>query len=104
MTTLQTHEIRPSPVPRRYEPAVRAPAAGVAGIDLDYAPASFFGFVGDHAEESSPPGVVDGPVQTGFGRSSIGLKGPCPIRTGLGPPDHVGRQELLVDDQVVSFT
>ena len=84
-----------SPVPRVGVPTLGAPKAGVARVYRDDAPTSFFRFVGDHGEQGSPPGVVNGSVEAGLGEGTVGFVRTGAVRTGFGPPLHVGDDEGL---------
>ena len=89
------------PIPGRAVPAVGAGTTGVAGIHDDDAPTSFFRFVRDHRQELSPPGIVDGSVESGLGGCPVGCVASFAIGAGFGSSDHVLDVEVFVDDDVV---
>jgi hypothetical protein len=98
----ETSELRlGDAVSRSDVPAFGAPLGSMTGIDCGHVPSGAFSLGGQDSQEDAPPRVVNGLVQAGFGRRTVGLMPTASVRERLWPPGHVGDLEVLVDDQVI---
>ena len=75
----------------------------VAGVDEHHSDPGGGGFVGKSAFESAPAGPVDGSVQPGLGRGSVGKErsGLVGVASGVGAAHHILGHQVLEHDQVV---
>ena len=75
----------------------------VARVDEYHGDPGGGGFVGESAFESAPAGPVDGSVQPGLGRGSVGQEDAGLVRVGswVGAAHHVLGRQVLEHDQIV---
>jgi hypothetical protein len=94
-------ERRAVPVLRRAVPTASTGAAGVAGLHCDNSPIGAFSLIGNHREQSSPPGVLNTTIQSPLHDRAVGRIATIPVGPGSGSPDEVRDGKRLMHNEVV---